>query len=120
MESNKIMKKLYVGNLSRSTSEEGLKSFFNEFGPLLSCTIIRDAYSHESRGFGFIELEDGSKAEAAIKTLNAANLDGNELIVNEARPKGGERSGGGGSHFGGGSRGGPRGGGDRFGGGGRR
>ncbi len=126
------MKKLYIGNLSFSTSEEALKEFFKDFGPLLSCKIIRDPQTKQSRGFAFIEIEDDNRAMEAMAALNGQTLDGKQLRVNEARPKDSGGGGGGGRGFGrpggggggggrprggfggGGGRGGPRGGGNRY------
>ena len=91
------MKKLYVGNLSRETTEEGLQAAVAEFGAVRSVAIIRDRYSGESRGFGFVEMEKDNEALAAITELDGKQLDGRTLKVNEARPrqdKGGGRSGG--------------------------
>lgn len=120
------MKKLFVGNLPRSTTEASLESFFAEYGPVASVVIIKDRDTGQSKGFGFVELSDEAKAEEAIQTLNGKELEGRPLTVNEARPRedrprggggggGGYRGGGGG---GGGYRGGGGGGGRRGGGGG--
>lgn len=100
--------KLFIGNISYNTSEAGLRSFFEEFGPLLSVKIATDRDTGRSRGFGFIEFEDREKAEQAINTRNGADLDGKNLVVNEARPKEGGSAprgnrgggGGGGNRFG--------------------
>jgi RNA recognition motif-containing protein len=88
--------KLFIGNISYNTSEAGLKAFFEEFGPLLSVKIATDRDTGRSRGFGFIEFEDRSRAEAAMQAKNGASLDGKQLVVNEARPKegGNDRRGG--------------------------
>ena len=125
------MKKLYVGNLAYASTEESLRAFFEAFCPVVSCKIIRDQQTRQSRGFGFVEIEDDAKADEAIEALNGQTLDGKQLRINEARPKeggfggggGGPRGGGGdrrGGYGGGGGYGGPRGGGggDRRGGGG--
>lgn len=81
------MKKLYVGNLSYSTTEEGLRAFFADFGPIISVRIMQDKFTNQSRGFGFVELEDSDKADNAIAMLNGQSLDGKQLKVNEARPQ---------------------------------
>lgn len=94
------MKKLYVGNLSYSTTEEGLREFFREYGPV-SVKIITDNYTGQSRGFGFVEIEDAEMAARAISELNGKSLDGKTLNINEARPQTGGGAGGGRS-FGGG------------------
>ncbi|NLF24401.1 MAG: RNA-binding protein [Deltaproteobacteria bacterium] len=110
------MKKLYVGNLSYDTSEQTLESFFQDFGPVVSVKILTDPYSGQSRGFGFVELQDDDKALEAIQALNGQTLDGKELKVNEARPQTERRGGGHGGGRGGGRSGG-YGGGGRSGGG---
>ena len=79
--------KLFIGNISYNTTEEALKAFFEEFGPLLSVKIATDRDTGRSRGFGFIECEDADRAKQAIETLNGASLDGKQLVVNEARPR---------------------------------
>lgn len=92
------MKKLYVGNLSRQTTEEGLETAFAAFGEVRSVAIVRDRMTGESRGFGFVEMND-EEANAAITGLNGTQLDGRTLNVNEARPRADRprgRSGGGG------------------------
>lgn len=107
--------KLFIGNIAYATTEQSLRAFFEEFGPLRSVTIVMDRETGRSRGFGFIEIDDEAQARAAIESRNGATLDGKELVVNEARPKeerprsdrgfgGGSRSGGGRSSFGGGGR----------------
>ncbi len=95
------MKKIYIGNLSRQTTEEALEAAFGAFGTVQSVAIIRDRYTGDSRGFGFIEMDNQEEATAAITGLNETQLDGRTVTVNEARPRA-ERPGGGG---GGGSRG---------------
>ncbi|MBI2880641.1 MAG: RNA-binding protein [Candidatus Tectomicrobia bacterium] len=110
------MKKIYVGNLSYKTAEKELESAFSAFGTVVSVSIVRDLQTGESRGFGFVEMEQDEEAAAAITGLGGTELDGRTLTVNEARPRP-ERS-----HRpgGGGRRGGPGGGGPRGGGPGRR
>jgi cold-inducible RNA-binding protein len=109
---------IYVGNLSYNTSEEDLKTAFGAFGEVASANIIRDQYSNQSKGFGFVEMPEQTAAESAINSLNGKEMNGRTLTVNEARPRAdkGGRSGGGG--FGGGRSGG--GGGRSSGGGGGR
>lgn len=108
---------IYVGNLSRETTEDELRQAFAPFGEVTSANIIKDRYSGESRGFGFVEMTTKSEAQAAINGLNGTSLGERTLSVNEARPRsegGGGRGsyGGGGGGFGGGGgrggRGGPR------------
>jgi RNA recognition motif-containing protein len=92
---------IYVGNLSYSTTEEDLKTAFGAFGEVASANIIRDQYSNQSKGFGFVEMPEHTAAESAINALNGKEMNGRTLTVNEARPRAdkGGRSGGG---FGGG------------------
>lgn len=94
------MKKLYVGNLAWATTDEDLKQLFSEFGAVASAVVITDRESGRSRGFGFVELEDG--ADQAIEALNGQEHNGRPLRVNEAQSKGG--GGGGGRRGGGGDR----------------
>jgi RNA recognition motif-containing protein len=116
-----MTKKLYVGNLSYTTTEEQVRELFAQAGEVDSVSLITDRETGRAKGFGFVEMntEDGSRE--AIKRFNGFSLDNRTLTVNEARPRE-ERSGGGG--FGGGgerrSFGGGSGGGDRRGGGGDR
>lgn len=79
--------KIYVGNLSYSTSEEDLRSAFSEFGAIDSVDVIMDRNTGRSKGFGFIERNDDSEAKAAIDGMNGKDLDGRSLNVNEARPR---------------------------------
>ena len=106
-----------MGNLSREVSEDELRKAFEAFGQVTSVSIIKDRYSGESRGFGFVEMATKTEAQAAINGLNGTSLKDRTLSVSEARPRteGGGRRPFGGGGFGGGGRGG---GGSRFGGGG--
>jgi RNA recognition motif-containing protein len=105
---------IYVGNLSRDVVESDLKEAFQVFGEVQTTSIIKDKFTSESRGFGFVEMPNKEEAEKAIAGMNGKDLKGRSLTVNEARPRTDRpRTGGG---FGGG-RGGSRGG---FGGGGSR
>lgn len=105
---------IFVGNLSRDVTEQDLLDAFSAFGRVARATILRDKFSGEPRGFGFVEMEGKAEATAAINGMNGKDLKGRRLNVNEARPKT-ERSGGGGGF--GGPRGGGGGGGGRPGGG---
>lgn len=91
------MKKLYVGNLPFSATEDELRELFEEHGSVASVALITDRDSGRPRGFGFVEMEDG--AEAAISALDGADMGGRNLKVNEARPR--ENRGGGGGRGGG-------------------
>ncbi len=96
---------IYVGNLSRNVTEEDLQQAFKDFGEVASVKMIKDRYSGESRGFGFVEMPDKAAAQSAIDGLNGKELKGQALKVNEARPqKSRERGGGGGGGGGGGYR----------------
>jgi len=92
--------KLYVGNLSFSTSTQDLDQIFGEVGTVLSSNIIEDRETGRSRGFAFVEMSSKEEAQNAITTLNGKEIDGRELTVNEAKPRE-ERSGGGGGGRGG-------------------
>ncbi|MFB0527237.1 MAG: RNA recognition motif domain-containing protein [bacterium] len=92
---------IYVGNLSRDVTEEDLRQAFEAFGKVESVNIIKDKFSGESRGFGFVEMPAKAEAQSAISDLNGKELKGRPLKVNEARPRpqgrrGGGRRGGGG------------------------
>jgi len=101
---------IYVGNLSREVTEDELRQAFEAFGQVTSVNVIKDRYSGESRGFGFVEMATKSEAQAAINGLNGTSLGERTLSVSEARPRaeGGRRPYGGGGGFGGGGGGGRR------------
>ncbi len=107
---------IYVGNLSFDVNEEDLRKTFEEFGKIESVNVIKDKYSGQSRGFGFVEMSDKAEAQSAVKGLNGKELKGRALSVNEARPRSEGRggSGRGGGHRGQGGYGDGRGGGRRF------
>ena len=79
--------KLYVGNLSYSLTEEDLKKFFAEAGSVESATIITDKISGRSKGFGFVEMSSEEDAKKAVESFDGKELDGRNIVVNEARPK---------------------------------
>ena len=106
---------IYVGNLSRDVTDEDLRHAFEDFGQVESINIIKDKFTGESRGFGFVEMPSKDEAQAAITGLNGKDLKGRAININEARPRTEGRGGGGG-----GGRGGRGGGGGRRGGGGGR
>src|SRR5664280_2476006 len=118
----KMNKNLYVGNVSFKVTDDDLKTNFTEAGEVVSASIIKDKFTGQSKGFGFVEMKTEEGATEAIKKFNGGMLDGKAITVNEARPKkefgagggGGNRGGGGGGYRGGG------GGGNRGGGGGNR
>ena len=81
-----MAKKLYVGGISYSTSNDGLKDAFAQVGEVVKAEIIMDRTTGRSKGFGFVEMSDDSAADAAIAKWNGQELDGRKLTVNEARP----------------------------------
>jgi RNA recognition motif-containing protein len=80
------MKKLYVGSLSYDTSEDALKDLFSQAGAVDSVAIIADKISGRSKGFGFVEMSSEEEAKKAIEMFNGKELDGRNIIVNEAKP----------------------------------
>jgi len=109
--------KIYAGNLSYQVTEDDLRQAFESFGQVESAAIIKDKYSGQSKGFGFIEMPSKTEAQSAIDGLNGKELKGRTLNVNEARPRTESRGGRGGRGGGRGGRGGGRdgrGGGRRF------
>ncbi|MHB9154342.1 MAG: RNA recognition motif domain-containing protein [Endomicrobiales bacterium] len=94
---------IYVGNLAREVTEDDLRQSFGQFGTVTSASIIKDKFTGEPRGFGFVEMASKEEGQAALAALNGKELKGRPLTVNEARPKGaGGAGGGGGRGFGGG------------------
>jgi RNA recognition motif-containing protein len=91
---------IYVGNLLREATEEDLRQAFEVFGQVTSIKIIKDMYTGDSRGFGFVEMPNSSEAQSAISGLDGKDFKGRTLKVNEARPRSDDRRGG----FGGGRR----------------
>ena len=87
---------IYVGNLSHDATEDSLRDAFAAFGQVESVNIIKDRFSGESRGFGFVEMPSKAEAEKAIEEMNGKDLMGRAVNVNEARPKNDSRGGGGG------------------------
>ena len=85
---------IYVGNLSSDVTEEELREEFKAFGGVTSVSIIKDKYSGQSRGFGFVEMPSKSEGEAAIASLKGKTLKDRTLDVNEARPRSDTRGGG--------------------------
>lgn len=119
--------KLYVGNLAYQVTEDQLREAFESFGQVESVAIIKDKFSGQSKGFGFVEMPADAEGQAAIEGLNGKDFNGRAIKVNEAKPRtegsqgrGGGRRGPGGGGGGGGPRGGRggRGGGSGSGGGG--
>jgi len=85
---------IYVGNLSPDLTESELREEFKAFGEITSVNIIKDKYSGQSRGFGFVEMASKSEAEAAIAGLKGKTLKDKTLDVNEARPRSDSRGAG--------------------------
>ena len=110
--------KIFVGGLSRDATEEDVRNAFSAYGNVASVAVLKDKFTGEPRGFGFVEMDSKAEAEAAINGLNGTQFKGRTLTVNEARPKA-DRPRGGGFGGGGGGRGpwGGGGGGERRGGG---
>ena len=97
---------IYVGNLSSETSEDDLREAFAAFGQVESVNLIKDRFTGESRGFGFVEMPSKDEAQKAIDEMDGTDLKGRALKVNAARPKTERRGGGGGGGRRGGSGGG--------------
>jgi len=86
---------IYVGNLAREATESDLRDAFQAFGEVSSAAVIKDKFSGESRGFGFVEMPNKAEAEKAIASLNGKGIKGRNITVNEARPRTDDRRGGG-------------------------
>jgi len=78
--------KVYVGNLSFDTTEDTLKELFAQAGTVNSASIVMDKFSGRSKGFAFIEMSSEEEAKKAIETLNGKELDGRNIVVDEAKP----------------------------------
>ena len=78
---------LFVTNISRTVGEDALRALFSEFGQVSSVKIIGDKYTGESKGFGFVEMDNDIQALDAIKKLTNAEFFGRKLVVSKARPK---------------------------------
>lgn len=91
------MKKLFVGNLPYSANETDVQNFFADAGVNVdSVTVMRDRFTGQARGFGFVEINDDSAATRAVDACNGKELMGRALVVNEARPMTQREGGGGG------------------------
>lgn len=80
-------KKIYVGNLPFSATEDEVREKFEEFGRVLSVNLISDRDTGRPRGFGFVEMEDGEQADEAIRAMDQTEMGGRKLNINEARPR---------------------------------
>jgi RNA recognition motif-containing protein len=116
-----MAKRLYVGGLPYSATEQDLENLFASVGTVTSAVVVTDRYTGQAKGFGFVEMSTDAEADAAINTLNGTTMGGRTLTVNEAKPRedrsggggggrggyggggGGSRGGGGGGGYGGGS-----------------
>ncbi|MGI9665958.1 MAG: RNA recognition motif domain-containing protein [Acidimicrobiia bacterium] len=78
---------IFIGNLPYTATESDLRSLFAEYGDIESAAVIMDRETGRSRGFGFVELAEGARAQDAIKELDGAELDGRPIRVNEAQPR---------------------------------
>jgi RNA recognition motif-containing protein len=78
---------IYVGNLAYDATDETIKQAFESFGEVTSARVIKDKYTGQSRGFGFVEMSVQSQAQTAIKSLNGKELLGKQMSVNEARAR---------------------------------
>jgi RNA recognition motif-containing protein len=88
---------IYVGNLSRDVVDDDLLQAFKEFGEVKTASVVKDRYTGEARGFGFVEMLNKEEAQKAIQASNSKEMKGRHMIVNEARPpKDKKRTGGGG------------------------
>jgi len=94
---------IYIGNLPKTTNEETVRKLFEEYGEVTEIKLLKDQYTDELRGFGFVTMPSKEDAQKAIQEINDTELEGNTLIVNEARPRkdrsGGRQRGGGGGGF---------------------
>jgi len=78
---------IFIGNLSRQTQVDSLRQAFEGHGQVTTANIIKDKFSGESKGFGFVEMPNKPEADAAIANLNGKDLDGRSITVSEARPR---------------------------------
>ena len=98
-----MSKNIFVGSLAWATTSEGLEQAFAQYGVVTSAKVISDRETGRSKGFGFVEMETGG--DEAIEAMNGADLDGRNIVVNEARPRedrggrGGYGGGGGGGRY---------------------
>ena len=78
---------IYIGNLPYSITDADLRETFSRFGEVSQVRLIGDKFSGESKGFGFVEMDNNSQADAAIQALNGTDMKGRNITVNQARPK---------------------------------
>jgi cold-inducible RNA-binding protein len=82
-----MQKKLYVGGLSYNTDAEAIRTLFAQAGEVISANVIKDKFTNQSRGFGFVEMATEQQAAEAIKLFNGKEVDGRSLTVNESKPQ---------------------------------
>ncbi len=99
-----MAKKLYVGNLPFSATDDSLKAVFGQAGTVKSATVIVDRETGRCKGFGFVEMSTDAEADEAVNKLNNADFEGRALKVAEAKPQAPRSGGGGRGGFGGGGR----------------
>ncbi len=90
------MKKLFVGNLPYAANETDVQNFFSSQGVTVdTVTVMRDRFTGQARGFGFVEIQDDAAAQAAVDNCHGKDLMGRTVVVNEARPMASREGGGG-------------------------
>jgi RNA recognition motif-containing protein len=82
-----VAKKLFVGNLPYTTTNESLGEFFAQYGEVMTAAVIMDRATGRSKGFGFVEMTNDAEADTAIAQADGADMEGRKLTVSEARPK---------------------------------
>lgn len=78
---------IYVGNLSSDVTDADLEKVFSQYGKVSTVKIIKDMFTQQSKGFGFVEMNNKTEAEKAIEQLNSFEIKGKRIVVNEARPQ---------------------------------
>jgi RNA recognition motif-containing protein len=78
---------IYVGNLAWQATDEDLKQAFSAFGQVSKASVVKDKFTGQSRGFGFVEMPNATEGQAAITGMNGKDLKGRRIVVNEARPR---------------------------------
>jgi RNA recognition motif-containing protein len=92
--------KIYAGNLSYNVTEDDLRQAFEAYGQVASASIVKDKFTGQSKGFGFVEMPSDQEAKAAIAAINGTEMGGRSLNVSEARPRTDDRRQGGGGRGG--------------------
>ena len=82
-----MAKRIYVGGLAYASTDQDLEQLFSNSGTVTSASVVTDRYTGQSKGFGFVDMENDEEAETAIRTLNGTTLGGRTLTVNEAKPR---------------------------------